>query len=323
MPAKFIFDSEAGTISAWTPTDPIQHQRPHQAGGAGRDLQGAGDRVLPPPAGLYAADFGHSRVGVFDSRFHVVNTARGVHGPHAAERLRAVRHPEHRRRVVVSYAKHEPGASDEIDGPGLGFVDVYTQNGRWSHRLASHGALNAPWGLVRAPAGFGRFSGALLVGNFGDGRINAYDPNTGQWLGTLRRPNGDPIAIDGLWGLRFGNGVTGGPNDLLFSAGIRRRGARAAGHDPARELDGGCWWWGRGPPTPPPATAGLALRRAPLHLGEGFPQVPAPHASAPEMVDRGGDPTLGAASELPPQSHLDGAAPIARRNLELPGTAGR
>ena len=88
-------------------------------------------------------------------------------------------------------------------------------------RLASHGALNAPWGLVRAPAHFGRFSGALLVGNFGDGRINAYNFKTGQWLGNLRRPNGDPIAINGLWGLRFGNGVAGGPNDLLFSAGIQ------------------------------------------------------------------------------------------------------
>jgi uncharacterized protein (TIGR03118 family) len=88
-------------------------------------------------------------------------------------------------------------------------------------RLASHGALNAPWGLVRAPAHFGRFSGALLVGNFGDGHINAYNFKTGQWLGNLRRPNGDPIAINGLWGLRFGNGVAGGPNDLLFSAGIQ------------------------------------------------------------------------------------------------------
>ena len=106
-------------------------------------------------------------------------------------------------------------------GPGLGFVDVYTQNGRMVARLASHGALNAPWGLVRAPASFGRFSGALLVGNFGDGRINAYNFKTGQWLGNLRRPNGDPIAINGLWGLRFGNGVAGGPNDLLFSAGIQ------------------------------------------------------------------------------------------------------
>jgi uncharacterized protein (TIGR03118 family) len=123
-------------------------------------------------------------------------------------------------RVVVTYAKHEPGQGDETHGPGFGFVDVYTQNGRMIARLVSHGALNAPWGLVRAPAHFGRFSGALLVGNFGDGRINAYNFKTGQWLGNLRRPNGNPISINGLWGLRFGNGVAGGPNDLLFSAGI-------------------------------------------------------------------------------------------------------
>jgi uncharacterized protein (TIGR03118 family) len=83
------------------------------------------------------------------------------------------------------------------------------------------GQLNAPWGLVRAPAsGFGRFSGDLLVGNFGDGRINAYDPATGAFRGRLRHEDGSPIQIEGLWALRFGNGVTGDPTTLLFTAGI-------------------------------------------------------------------------------------------------------
>jgi len=169
---------------------------------------------------LYAADFGHSRVWVVDSHFHVMNTPGAFMDPTLPSNYSPFGIQSIGRWVVVSYAKHEPGEGDETDGPGLGFVDVYTQNGRMVARLASHGALNAPWGLVRAPAHFGRFSGALLVGNFGDGRINAYNFKTGQWLGNLRRPNGDPIAINGLWGLRFGNGVAGGPNDLLFSAGI-------------------------------------------------------------------------------------------------------
>jgi len=86
--------------------------------------------------------------------------------------------------------------------------------------LIQRGQLNAPWGLVRAPAGFGRFSGALLVGNFGNGRINAYDRATGEFLGRLRHEDGSPIEIDGLWALRFGNGVTGNRNTLLFTAGI-------------------------------------------------------------------------------------------------------
>jgi uncharacterized protein (TIGR03118 family) len=124
-------------------------------------------------------------------------------------------------RIVVSYARFEPGEEDESHGPGLGFVDVYTRNGQLVQRLIRHDHLNAPWGMVQAPArGFGRFSGALLVGNFGNGHINAYDMTTGERLGQLRRPNGHALAIEGLWGLRFGNGVTGSATDLLFSAGI-------------------------------------------------------------------------------------------------------
>jgi len=123
-------------------------------------------------------------------------------------------------KLYVSYAKQDSAASDEVAGAGLGFVDVYSRRGFLLHRVASRGGLNAPWGLVQAPAGFGRFGHALLVGNFGDGKINAYNIHTGHWLGQLRRPNGHPVQIDGLWGLRFGNGVTGDPKTLLFSAGI-------------------------------------------------------------------------------------------------------
>ena len=96
---------------------------------------------------------------------------------------------------------------------------MYSTGGHLIRRLVSRGALNAPWGLTQAPRHFGQFSGALLVGNFGDGRIHAYDIHTGHMLGTLRRPHGGPVVIDGLWGLRFGNGVTGARNALLFSAG--------------------------------------------------------------------------------------------------------
>jgi uncharacterized protein (TIGR03118 family) len=111
-------------------------------------------------------------------------------------------------------------AEDEVAGAGLGFVNVFDTSGRFLHRVAARGALNAPWGLALVPQGFGAFSGDLLVGNFGDGRISAYDPATGNFLGQLANEDGAPIAIDGLWALRFGNGVTGSPTDLLFTAGI-------------------------------------------------------------------------------------------------------
>jgi uncharacterized protein (TIGR03118 family) len=106
-----------------------------------------------------------------------------------------------------------------VDGPHLGRVDVFNRRGHLLQRLAKGGPLNAPWGLAMAPAHFGRFSGALLVGNFGNGHINAFDPVSGHWLGMLRRPNGQPLVIDGLWALRFGNGVFASRRSLVFSSG--------------------------------------------------------------------------------------------------------
>jgi uncharacterized protein (TIGR03118 family) len=97
-------------------------------------------------------------------------------------------------------------------------VDVYDTVGVLIRRLVTGGPLNAPWGLALAPADFGTFGNALLVGNFGDGRINAFDPNTGAFLGTLADPNGMPIVVDGLWGMAFGNGLNNQPANTLFVA---------------------------------------------------------------------------------------------------------
>jgi uncharacterized protein (TIGR03118 family) len=101
-------------------------------------------------------------------------------------------------------------------------VDVFDTEGRFLDRFVSRGALNSPWGLAVAPKKFGEFSSALLVGNFGDGHINAYNPEDGEFLGTLRTPDEKPIVIDGLWALDFGNGGKAGPlNTLFFTAGIQ------------------------------------------------------------------------------------------------------
>ena len=117
-----------------------------------------------------------------------------------------------------------PGRTDgegDVAGPGNGYVDVYDTQGNLLRRFASNGPLDSPWGMVVAPPGFGDFGGALLIGNFGDGRINAFDPNTGAFLGALRGPNGAPLAIEGLWGLLFGNGGNGEDiSSLYFTAGI-------------------------------------------------------------------------------------------------------
>ena len=220
VPAKFIFDSEAGTITAWTLTNPVQTSARTKLTVPGAVFKGLALSFFGHHPALYAADFVNNKVVVIDSRFHPIATP-GLFeddmmpAHYAPFGIQAIGNT-----IVVTYAKQQAGSTDEAHGPGLGLVDVYSRDGALLSRLVSHGRLNAPWGLVQAPAGFGRFGGALLVGNFGDGRINAYDMSTGQWLGLLHRPNGRPLAIQGLWGLMFGNGVTGSPSDLLFSAGI-------------------------------------------------------------------------------------------------------
>jgi uncharacterized protein (TIGR03118 family) len=123
-------------------------------------------------------------------------------------------------KLYVTYAKQDADKHDDVAGVGFGFVDVFDLSGNKIKRLVSRGALNSPWGLALAPSNFGNFSGALLVGNFGDGRIDAYNISTGAWLGRMLRANGSILSIDGLWGLSFGTGGPSGPtNTLLFTAG--------------------------------------------------------------------------------------------------------
>ena len=122
--------------------------------------------------------------------------------------------------LYVTYAVQDGAKKDDVAGPGNGIVDKFDVQGNFIGRLITGGALNSPWGLALAPAGFGDFGGDLLVGNFGDGRINAYDPTSGALLGTLLDPSANPIVIDGLWGLRFGIGGTPATaENLYFTAG--------------------------------------------------------------------------------------------------------
>ena len=119
---------------------------------------------------------------------------------------------------------------DETAGKGLGIVDLFDADGRFISRLASFGELNAPWGVALAPRSFGTFGGALLIGNFGDGTINAYDMRTGSFLGKLRRANGNAVKIEGLWGISFGNGLLNQPtNTLYFAAGVHDEAGGAYG----------------------------------------------------------------------------------------------
>jgi uncharacterized protein (TIGR03118 family) len=215
-PARFIFDSEAGTITAWN--GGTQAQTVHTTPGAiykGLALASEGNATL-----LYAANFHAGTIDVFNDTFAPTTVPGGFVDANLPAGFAPFNVQEIAGRLVVAYAKQDAEAEDEVAGAGLGYVDVFDTSGHLIKRLISQGNLNAPWGLALAPRHFGPFSGDLLVGNFGDGAINAYDPRTGSFEGTLTNRDGNPIAIDGLWALRFGNGVIGTPQTLLFTAGI-------------------------------------------------------------------------------------------------------
>jgi len=123
------------------------------------------------------------------------------------------------RRVYVTYAEQDAAAHDDVPGLGHGFVDVYTNYGAFIARLVTRGVLDSPWGMALAPTSFGSLAGKLLVGNFGNGRIHAYNRWSGSMVATLRGRDGDPLVIDGLWGLLVGNPAAAGSDAVWFSAG--------------------------------------------------------------------------------------------------------
>jgi uncharacterized protein (TIGR03118 family) len=164
---------------------------------------------------------------VFDGSFQPVTTAGGFVDNSLPEHFAPFGIQAIGERIYVTFAMQDAMAHDEVDGPGLGFVNVYDTDGRKLARVASRGALNAPWGIARAPHNFGPHSGELIIGNFGNGRINAFRRHDGdhdhdgrfEFAGALRE-RGHPIVIDGVWGIAFGNGLDDQPqNTLFFAAG--------------------------------------------------------------------------------------------------------
>ena len=216
-PARFIFDSEDGLIRGWNPAvDPTNAV----VAPATADPDAIYKGLAIAGGMLYASDFHNGVVDVFDGSWNLVNqfTDPGLPSGYAPFGIQAIGS-----RIFVSFAKQDADAEDEIAGQGLGFVDAFDTAGNLVARVAQHGQLNAPWGLALAPANFGRFSGDLLVGNFGDGKILAFEPQSNGhfgFRGQLRASSGHAIAIDGLWALGFGNGANAGPtNTLFFTAG--------------------------------------------------------------------------------------------------------
>ncbi len=213
--SHFIFATEDGTIAAWTSGSTAIREVDNSASGAVyKGLARVGGM-------LYGANFNSGKVDVFNSNFAPITVPGGFTDPNLPSGYAPFNVQNINGLLYVTFAKQDAGKHDDVSGPGNGFVDIFDTNGVLQKRLISNGALNSPWGLALAPAGFGSFGGDLLVGNFGDGTINAFDPANGTFLGALKDANGNPIVNEGLWGLAFGNGAQGtSTTALYFTAGI-------------------------------------------------------------------------------------------------------
>jgi uncharacterized protein (TIGR03118 family) len=224
-PAAFIFVTEDGTVSGWNPTvnrtNAIREvNNPDQADGPvfkGLALAQQGAANF-----LYATDFRDGTIDVFDKNFTKVTMPAGAFSdPNIPAGYAPFNIQNINGKLYVTYAKQDAEKHDDVAGLGNGFVDVFNSDGTpglagGKERLISRGPLDSPWGLTQAPAGFGQFGGDLLVGNFGNGHINVFDPTNGHFIGAMTAPNGRPIDIDGLWALRFGNGLQAGSTNALF-----------------------------------------------------------------------------------------------------------
>ncbi len=221
--ANFLFSTENGTLSGWSSTvnagQAIVMVDKSASGAVYKGL------AIATPAGttsprLYAANFNAGTVETYDQNWQAVSlpgafTDSGIPAGFAPFNIQALNG-----KLYVAYAKQDAQKHDDAAGAGNGYVDVYDLNGVLQSHLISGGNLNSPWGLALAPAGFGDYAGDLLVGNFGDGTINVYNPATGAFIAPLHDAKGNTIHLSGLWGLQAGNGGNGGDsNAIYFAAG--------------------------------------------------------------------------------------------------------
>jgi uncharacterized protein (TIGR03118 family) len=220
-PAQFLFATEDGTISAWSPNvDPTHGVITVDNSTRGAVYKGMALATNATGTFLVAANFRAGTIDVFDSQFHAAHLAGNFSdsaiptgfAPFNIENLRG--------KLFVTYAKQNTAKDADLPGAGNGFVDVFDTNGVLLQHLASGGNLNSPWGETLAPASLGAFANDVLIGNFGDGRINAFDPHSGAFIGQFQDRQGNPLVLPGLWALTFGNGSgAADANTLFFTAG--------------------------------------------------------------------------------------------------------
>jgi uncharacterized protein (TIGR03118 family) len=226
-PASFLFATEDGTISGWNSgagtksllaVDNSSNRAAGDPNIGGAVYKGLAIANTDSGPRLYAANFRHGTVDVFDKNFAMVKS---LSDPHVPPGFAPFDVQVLDGKLFVTFALQDAQKHDDVAGPGNGFVDEYDLNGSLLQRVASGGPLNSPWGLALAPQGFGKLAGDLLVGNFGDGTINAYGLKDDHFDGKLLGADGKPVTIGDLWALAPGNDGSGGdPNTVYFTAGL-------------------------------------------------------------------------------------------------------
>jgi uncharacterized protein (TIGR03118 family) len=219
--ALFIFATDVGTIAAWSPKAlPTQAVTTHDDGAGGAVYKGLAIGMNAGANLLYATDFHNKKIDVFDKSFNKIQLAGGFIDPNLPAGLSPFGIADIGGTIYVTFAVLGPDGHTQMNGAGNGVVDVFDADGNFIKRVGTGGALNSPWGLALAPANFGAASNELLVGNFGDGTINVFDPDTDAFIGALTQTDGTLFEQTGLWGIAFGNNVDNQPiNTLFFAAG--------------------------------------------------------------------------------------------------------
>ncbi len=235
--AVFLFATEDGTIAGWNPMVNPPNFTP---GTEGTHAIIAVDKSAIPDAEnhavykglaiaidgngsphLYATNFRSGKIDVYDATFHSALGPDAFSDPKLPRNYSPFNIVPIGARMFVTYAVPDEDREDDVAGMGHGIVNTFDLNGENRVRFAQHGQLNSPWGVALAPGGFGELGGNVLIGNFGNGHINAYNPVTGEFVDKLRNPHGQAVVIDGLWTVMFGNGGRGGDADkLYFTAGV-------------------------------------------------------------------------------------------------------
>ncbi len=214
-PAIFIFVSEDGSISGWSPTVAADHAiRAVDDGAEGAVYKGAALGTSSQGLRLFVTNFHEAKVSIYDDTFAEIDDPAAFIDPNVPSGYAPFGIENINNLIYVTYAKQDAAGHDDVPGRGHGYLAVFDADGNLVNHLVSQGPLNSPWGLALAPEDFGNFSGALLVGNFGDGAVNGFDPTSGAFLGRMRKPDKTPLQIEKLWALHVID------NEVFFTAGI-------------------------------------------------------------------------------------------------------